>query len=102
MQRWKKMNSDNRLTTGTQASATPPTPNSGEQQTILVVDDTPQNLAVLGELLRPYYRVRAANSGERALRAINLAPRPDLVLLDVMMPEMSGHDVLQRLRADPL
>ncbi len=71
------------------------------QQTILVVDDTPQNLAVLGELLQPLYRVRAANSGERALRAASLQPRPDLILLDVMMPGMDGYEVMQRLAADP-
>jgi putative two-component system response regulator len=72
-----------------------------ERSTILIVDDTPQNLMVLGELLQPLYRVRAANSGERALRMVRTAPRPDLVLLDVMMPEIDGHDVLRRLREDP-
>lgn len=72
-----------------------------ERPTILIVDDTPQNLTVLGELLQPLYRVRAANSGERALRMVRTAPRPDLVLLDVMMPEIDGHDVLRRLREDP-
>jgi putative two-component system response regulator len=69
-------------------------------QTILIVDDTPQNLTVLGELLQPQYRVRAANSGERALRAASTQPRPDIILLDVMMPDMDGHEVLRRLRAD--
>lgn len=68
--------------------------------TILIVDDTAQNLTLLGELLRPYYHVRAANSGERALRAVHTAPRPDLILLDVMMPEMDGYEVLRRLRED--
>jgi putative two-component system response regulator len=72
-----------------------------ERSTILIVDDTPQNLTVLGELLQPLYRVRAANSGERALRMVRTAPRPDLVLLDVMMPEIDGHEVLRRLRDDP-
>ncbi len=71
-------------------------------QTILIVDDTPQNLTILGELLQPYYRVRAANSGERALRAAGLQPRPDLILLDVMMPDMDGYAVMERLRADPV
>lgn len=69
-------------------------------QTILIVDDTPQNLTVLGELLKPHYRIRAANSGERALRVAGSDPRPDIILLDVMMPEMDGHEVLRRLRAD--
>lgn len=70
------------------------------QPTILVVDDTPENLAVLGELLQPYYRVRAANSGKRALEIAGNQP-PDLILLDVMMPEMDGYEVLARLRANP-
>ncbi len=68
------------------------------RHTILIVDDTPQNLAILGELLKPHYRVRVANSGENALRAANSDPRPDLILLDVMMPGMSGHEVIRRLR----
>ena len=69
--------------------------------TILIVDDEPANLAVLAWVLRPHYRVRAASSGEQALRAIASPPRPDLVLLDVMMPEMDGHAVITRLREDP-
>lgn len=68
--------------------------------TILIVDDTPQNLTVIGELLRPHYHLRAVNSGERALRAAHTAPRPDLILLDVMMPEMDGREVLRHLRED--
>jgi putative two-component system response regulator len=68
--------------------------------TILIVDDTPQNLAILGELLKSHYRVRVANSGENALRAANSDPRPDLILLDVMMPGMSGHEVIRRLRGN--
>jgi putative two-component system response regulator len=71
------------------------------RQTVLVVDDTPENLIVLGELLQPYYRVRVANSGPRALRIAASDPKPDLVLLDVMMPEMDGCAVLGRLRDDP-
>ena len=70
------------------------------KSTILIVDDTPQNLTIIGELLRPEYHVRAANSGARALHAAHTAPRPDLILLDVMMPEMDGREVLRRLRED--
>ena len=69
------------------------------QSTILVVDDTPENLAVLGELLQPNYRVRAANSGQRALQ-IATSQQPDLILLDVMMPGMDGYEVLAQLRAN--
>ena len=67
--------------------------------TILIVDDTPENLSVLGELLQPTYRVRAANSGKRALQIARSTPHPDLILLDVMMPGMDGHAVLQKLRS---
>jgi len=77
------------------ASPDPPHP------TILIVDDLPENLTVLGELLQPTYRVRAANSGRRALQLAASAPRPDLILLDVMMPDMDGFAVLERLRALP-
>jgi len=68
--------------------------------TVLVVDDVPENLTVLGELLVPYYTVRAANSGPAALRRAATHPRPDLILLDLMMPGMDGYEVLQRLRGD--
>jgi putative two-component system response regulator len=70
--------------------------------TILVVDDNPDNLTVLGELLQVEHHVRAANSGARALQLALLEPRPDLILLDVMMPEMDGYQVLEHLRADAL
>ena len=71
------------------------------QRTILVVDDTRENLTVIGELLQPIYRVRIANSGLRALKVAQSEPRPDLILLDVMMPEMDGYAVLRALRAEP-
>jgi len=71
------------------------------EKTVLVVDDTKDNLTVIGELLEPHYRVRLALSGERALKVAQLDPRPDLILLDVMMPEMDGYAVLERLRAIP-
>ena len=69
--------------------------------TLLVVDDNSENLTVLGELLHPAYRVLAANSGRRALQLAAADPLPDLILLDVMMPQMSGYEVMERLRADP-
>jgi len=70
--------------------------------TVLVVDDVPENLTVLGELLVREYTVRAANSGPAALRLAVTHPRPDLILLDLMMPGMDGFEVLQHLRADAL
>ena len=68
--------------------------------TILVVDDSAENLSLLSDLLLPLYDVRAVNSGERALRAAASEPRPDLILLDVMMPGMDGYEVLWQLRQD--
>jgi len=79
--------------------------NAGDKaapKTVLVVDDAPENLRLLGEVLQPHYLVRAANSGERALTVAASEPRPDIVLLDIMMPDMDGYAVLERLRAEPL
>lgn len=76
-------------------------PTSAEPSTILVVDDTPENLLVLGEILQPEFRVRVANNGERALTVAATPPYPDLILLDVMMPQLDGYAVMERLRADP-
>ena len=70
------------------------------QNSILIVDDTPENLSVLGGLLQPHYRVMVANSGQRALAIAARPPQPDLILLDVMMPEMDGYAVLRKLRED--
>lgn len=68
---------------------------------ILIVDDDISNLAALGRLLRPHYDVFAAPSGERALQIATGTPRPNLILLDVMMPGMNGYEVLNRLRDSP-
>lgn len=76
-------------------------PSESERSTILLVDDIPDNLAVLGELLQSNYRVLAATSGEQALQIALATPHPDLILLDVMMPEMDGYAVLERLRGQP-
>ena len=65
---------------------------------ILVVDDDPFNLKILSGLLHPYYEVSTALSGELALQIAVGALKPDLILLDVMMPDMDGYDVLARLR----
>jgi len=71
-----------------------------EPQKVLVADDDPVNRQVLAELLKPEYTVLLAKNGEQALeRAARHAP--DLILLDVMMPDLDGYEVLRRLRADP-
>ena len=65
------------------------------------MDDNPANLLLLGELLEGPYAVRFAKSGPQALSAVAMAPLPSLILLDVMMPDMDGYTVLEKLRADP-
>ncbi|MCW1242897.1 two-component system response regulator [Pseudomonas sp. SAICEU22] len=71
------------------------------QATILLVDDTPDNLLLMADLLKDRYRVKAANSGEKALRVLSGDALPDLILLDVMMPGLSGHEVADQLKRDP-
>ena len=74
--------------------------NSNASSTILVVDDTPANLQLLTGMLKERgYKVRPAPNGELALRAAQLNP-PDLILLDICMPEMDGYEVCARLKAD--
>jgi putative two-component system response regulator len=71
------------------------------KKTILVVDDTSDNLSLMSGLLKDQYRVKLANSGEKALKAVQGDNPPDLILLDIMMPGMSGYEVCQVLKADP-
>lgn len=69
------------------------------KQTILVVDDTPDNLFLVSNLLKEIYIVKVANSGEKALKYLfetNIPP--DLILLDIMMPVLSGYDVLKKIK----
>lgn len=69
---------------------------------ILIVDDVPANLHLLSAELRAQYRIKVAREGQSALNIVrHSADPPDLVLLDVMMPGMSGHDVLREMRSDP-
>ena len=69
--------------------------------TILVVDDTPDNLILMSSLLKADYKVKIANSGEKALRVASTATPPDLILLDIMMPGMDGYEVCQQLKREP-
>ena len=69
--------------------------------TILIIDDASESLRLLSELLQPIYRVLAATSGTAGLRIAGNQPKPDLILLDVMMPDMDGFEVITHLRNDP-
>jgi putative two-component system response regulator len=71
------------------------------KKTILVVDDEPTNIRVIGDILSPLYQVRAATSGLNALKNTIKKPSVDLILLDVMMPDMNGYEVLIQLQKDP-
>ena len=75
---------------------------STDNETLLIIDDSPENLTVLGELLQGAgYRVKVANSGATGLHLAVQEPRPSLILLDIMMPKMDGHEVLLHLRDNP-
>lgn len=71
------------------------------KQSVLIVDDTPDNIELLASILKDEYRVRVASTGEKALRIACSAEPPDLILLDIMMPGMSGLEVCRRLKANP-
>ena len=72
-----------------------------ERATILVVDDTPENLTLMSSLLKDDYKVKVANSGEKALQVAAAESPPDLILLDVMMPGMDGYEVCRQLKRNP-
>jgi DNA-binding response OmpR family regulator len=76
----------------------PEPPAEPERATILVVDDTPDNLQLLAGLFRDRFKVKIAQSGEKALAICQSDAPPDLILLDVMMPGMDGFEVARRLR----
>ena len=68
---------------------------------VLVVDDTIANIRILDDLLRGEYTVRVATNGATALRLALSEPRPDIVLLDIMMPEMDGYEATVEIRKNP-
>jgi putative two-component system response regulator len=68
---------------------------------ILVVDDSPSNLSLMFELLKDRYKVKGASCGERALKVVRGDRPPDLILLDIIMPGLTGYDVCQLLKSDP-
>ncbi|MBF0558045.1 MAG: response regulator [Nitrospirae bacterium] len=68
--------------------------------TILAVDDTPDNLTLISNLFQKDYRVKIASNGEKALKICESDDRPDIVLLDIMMPGIDGYEVIRRLKAN--
>ena len=68
---------------------------------VLIVDDTPTNVSVVSGVLKDSFKTKVATNGEKALAIAFAAEKPDLILLDVMMPGMDGYEVCRRLKADP-
>lgn len=73
-----------------------------EAKVILIVDDAPANVQICHEILREDYQTRIATTPARALAVARQEPLPDLILLDVVMPEIDGYEVCSRLKADPV
>ena len=79
----------------------PNSANPTQKPTILIVDDTPDNLSLMAGLLKGLYRVKVASSGKKAISIVQSDSPPDLILLDIMMPELSGYEVCSLLKDDP-
>ena len=73
-----------------------------DNKLVLIVDDTPTNVGVISGVLKGAYRTKVATNGEKALVLATAAEKPDLILLDVMMPGMDGYEVCRRLKANPV
>ena len=69
-----------------------------EKNTILIVDDTPDNLSVLSGLLKNLYKTKIATNGQKALKIVFSDNPPDLILLDIMMPDMDGYEVCRKIK----
>ena len=67
---------------------------------LLIVDDAAENLQILSELLRDFYKIKVAKSGEKALEILEGADLPDLILLDVIMPGMSGFELCEKIKSN--
>ena len=72
-----------------------------EKKLLLVVDDNPSHIHVVHSILKDDYKIRIATSGTKALDLAKIQPPPDLILLDVMMPDMDGYEVCGHLKASP-
>jgi sigma-B regulation protein RsbU (phosphoserine phosphatase) len=72
-----------------------------DKKILLLVDDEPANIQVVNSILKDEYKIRVATNGAKALELVAATPLPDLILLDVVMPEMDGYEVCTRLKTDP-
>ena len=73
--------------------------NDQPKPTILVVDDSPENIDVMNGILKPDYKVKVALNGEKALKIANSDKPPDLILLDIMMPGIDGYEVCRQIKS---
>jgi phosphoserine phosphatase RsbU/P len=73
-----------------------------QKKTVLLVDDAPANIQIANSILKDIYKIRIATNGAKALELARVLPPPDLILLDVMMPEIDGYEVCTQLKLDPL
>ena len=74
--------------------------NNSARPTVLIVDDTPDNITLLSMLLKDKYNTKVATSGATALQIV-ASSKVDLILLDIMMPDVDGIETCRRLKADP-
>jgi len=72
-----------------------------EKKVVLLVDDEPANIQIVNSILKDVYKIRVATNGAKALELVAATPPPDLILLDVVMPEMDGYEVCTRLKSVP-
>jgi adenylate cyclase len=75
--------------------------NSEIKNSVLVVDDNPENIDLLGSILHQDHKIKVALKGDKALKIAGSEDPPDIILLDIMMPDMDGYEVCRRLKADP-
>jgi putative two-component system response regulator len=75
--------------------------NMMEKQTVLIVDDAPENLALMSSVLKDRYKIKMADNGQRALKLALTGTSPDIILLDIMMPVMDGYEACTLLKANP-
>lgn len=72
-----------------------------DKSTILIVDDIPANINILADILSPFYKIKAAINGDIALKIASGVAKPDLILLDIMMPGKDGYEICRQLKSNP-